>query len=89
MRISVNKIEPATVLTEISGSESKKIVGGKSQFASLQVFASTNNGSASASVRGWSTGKNPYLDFGFSVNVIETEKGVASSSSTFASGGNL
>jgi hypothetical protein len=88
MRISVNKIEPAAVLNEISNSESKNIVGGKSQFASLQISASTNNGSASASGRGWSNGNNPYLDFGFSVQVIETEKGVAASSRIFASGGN-
>jgi hypothetical protein len=88
MGISIKNIEPETTLKELSDSESQRVVGGKSQYASLQGVASTPNGSASFSITGSNEGDNPYLNIEFNAQVVETEQSIVSSSSAFISAGN-
>lgn len=89
MGISIKNIEPEIEIKDLSSSESQNIVGGKSQYAYLEGVASTPNGSASVSATAYNEGENPYLDIGFSAQVVETEESVVSKSNVFINSGNL
>ncbi|MBW4534909.1 MAG: hypothetical protein KME09_13320 [Pleurocapsa minor HA4230-MV1] len=88
MGLLIKNIEPEAVLKNINSFEAQTVVGGKSQYASLQGVASTPNGSASFSITGLNEGDNPYLNVEFNAQVVETEESIVSSSSAFISAGN-
>lgn len=88
MRILIQKIESEEIFSEIDDSVSLKIVGGgSSQYANISASGSTNNGYAGVNLKSWSFGSDRFLQFGASLNVIETDQGVSSSSSAYVRSG--
>lgn len=88
MQISIQEIEPEEVIEEINSSDAKEIIGGISQFASISASGTISGGYAGLSIRSRSFGGNPFLEFGGSFNLVETSKGVSSSTSAFVRSGN-
>lgn len=84
MKISIKKIETAEI-SDISSPTSIKVIGGKSQFGSIDISAFAGNSSAGASLYFVNSGENPVSEFGAGVTVRETPGESYAGSYTFAS----
>ncbi|MFM2312248.1 MAG: hypothetical protein RLZZ04_1524 [Cyanobacteriota bacterium] len=82
MRISIEKIE-AEKIREVEHTTSLKIVGGKTQYGSVDVSGTVGNSTAGASLYFFNSGANPVSEFGASIDVRKTDTETSSSSSSF------